>query len=65
MNGMRRVRGRTPGGGAVEVAHEAGRITGVTSVPEDPDEGYLTAGLVDLQVNGYAGLDVNGLEVTA
>lgn len=33
--------------------------------PDDEDLPYVAPGLVDLQVNGFAGIDVNGPDVTA
>ena len=33
--------------------------------PADEDLPYLAPGLIDLQVNGYAGIDVNGPDVTS
>jgi N-acetylglucosamine-6-phosphate deacetylase len=67
--------GRNPAGGLVQVTCADGRILSVAHRADpttDPDadattgEGpYLLPGLVDLQVNGYAGHDLNagGLEV--
>ncbi|MHA6624909.1 N-acetylglucosamine-6-phosphate deacetylase [Pseudonocardia sichuanensis] len=40
-------------------------ITHVREVPDAPDALWLLPGLVDLQVNGYGGHDVNGPDVTA
>lgn len=45
---------RVADGRLVEVSAAAGRV-----------EGWLAPGFVDLQVNGFAGFDVNGTEVTA
>jgi N-acetylglucosamine-6-phosphate deacetylase len=42
----------------MEVAFADGRITNIAAV-EATDSSWLSAGLVDLQVNGYAGLDLN------
>jgi N-acetylglucosamine-6-phosphate deacetylase len=39
-----------------------GRITGIGEGPSDAD-GWLAPGLVDLQVNGYAGHDLNAAGV--
>lgn len=59
------IRGRRPDGGAVEVSHDGHTIQAVRAVPAEPDEPLLLPGLVDLQVNGYGGCDVNGTAVTA
>jgi N-acetylglucosamine-6-phosphate deacetylase len=50
--------GRVPGGRGVRLHHRGGRITAVEPYPQAPDQ-WLLAGMIDLQVNGYAGLDVN------
>jgi N-acetylglucosamine-6-phosphate deacetylase len=42
---------------------EDGRVVDVAAATGQVD-GWLTPGFVDLQVNGFAGLDVNGPEVT-
>lgn len=60
MSGRRTLTGRdaaTGEGIAVEIS--AGRITAIAPSPDAADQ-WLAAGLVDLQVNGYAGLDLNG-----
>ena len=60
MSATRTLTGRDPATGegiAVEVS--GGRITSVAPASDVPDV-WLAAGLVDLQVNGYAGLDLNG-----
>ena len=53
------VTGRDPADGrGISVAFKAGVITGIE--PSDIDTGvYVSAGLVDLQVNGFRGLDLN------
>lgn len=51
-------------GRPVEVSVEQGRITSVTELAESParaDWPWLAPGLVDLQVNGGWGLDLNTL----
>lgn len=56
----RRLVGRDPRDGvglAVEIAD--GRVVGLESAEVAPDAAYLAPGLVDLQVNGYRGLDLN------
>jgi N-acetylglucosamine-6-phosphate deacetylase len=57
------VAGRLPGGRNVRVHHAGGRITAVEPYAQAPDR-WLLAGMIDLQVNGYAGLDVNAAELT-
>jgi N-acetylglucosamine-6-phosphate deacetylase len=52
------IAGRTPAGRGVRIHHGGGRITAVEPDPHAPDR-WLLPGLLDLQVNGYAGLDVN------
>jgi N-acetylglucosamine-6-phosphate deacetylase len=57
--------GRDPATGRpVEVRVADGRIASVRDAADADDE-WLTAGLVDLQVNGYAGADVNAADVDA
>ena len=56
--------GRDPATGAgiaVEIA--AGRISGIRSA-DAPSRTWLSRGLVDLQVNGYGGLDFNAPDLT-
>ncbi|MBF9036686.1 amidohydrolase family protein [Rhodobacterales bacterium HKCCE2091] len=58
------VRGRDPlTGEALSVTVEEGRIAAVEPAGGVPGH-YLSAGLVDLQVNGYLGRDLNGGAVT-
>jgi len=58
------VLGRDPTTGrGIAVRHEAGKIVAIDAVPAN-DHPYLAAGLVDLQVNGYGGLDLNDDAVT-
>ncbi|ACQ81595.1 N-acetylglucosamine-6-phosphate deacetylase [Beutenbergia cavernae DSM 12333] len=65
-----RVVGRDPGTGRlVEVLVDDGvvaqvRALGAEASSEPGGEPWLVPGLVDLQVNGFAGLDVNGPDVT-
>lgn len=54
-----RLEGRLISGEAVRVHVDGDRIGGVEALPDAPDV-LLVPGLVDLQVNGYAGFDVNG-----
>jgi len=59
----RTLTGRDPASGrALRVAVEDGRIAAVETV-RGPAELWLAPGLVDLQVNGFAGHDVNALDV--
>jgi len=53
---------RTGKGIAIEIAD--GRIAAIRPA-EDTGSRYLSAGLVDLQVNGFRGFDLNNGEVTA
>lgn len=50
--------GRTPAGRGVRVRYSAAGIEEVTDHPSAPDL-LLIPGLVDIQLNGYGGLDVN------
>ena len=56
--------GRDPATGrSVALSVEAGRITAIDAGPET-DEAYLSPGLIDLQVNGFAGHDLNAEGLT-
>jgi len=56
-----RILGRDPAtGGAIVVTTSGGMIASVEPA-EHGEKQWLSAGLVDLQVNGYAGHDLNGL----
>lgn len=56
-----RILGRDPAtGGAIVVTTSGGRIASVEPAAHGETQ-WLSAGLVDLQVNGYAGHDLNGL----
>lgn len=50
--------GRTADGRGVRVRYSAAGITEITDCPSAPDL-LLIPGLVDIQLNGYGGLDVN------
>ena len=55
--------GRVPGGRGVRLHHCDGRITAVEPYPQAADR-WLLPGMIDLQVNGYAGLDVNAAQLS-
>ena len=56
-----KLRGRDPATGRVlEVGTDGPVIAHVRHLPDAEDAPWLLPGLVDLQVNGYAGHDVNG-----
>ena len=57
------IAGRVPGGRGVRIHHSGGQITAVEPYPQAPGR-WLLPGMIDLQVNGYAGLDVNGPDLT-
>jgi N-acetylglucosamine-6-phosphate deacetylase len=60
-----RVTGRDPATGrTLCVTAEGSVIADVRQVPDPGDGLWLAPGLVDLQVNGFAGHDVNATEVT-
>ena len=55
---MSRIQGNIPGGGLVEVEIAAGRIAAGRALgPADPDKTFVGPGLVDIQINGFAGVD--------
>lgn len=58
------VAGRTASGTAVRVSWRDHVITSVEPIDTGADLPLLAPGLVDLQVNGYGGLDVNAESVT-
>src|SRR4051794_32945461 len=58
------IRGRLPTGRTVDVQFADGMITDVRDVPPRTDDPWLAPGFIDLQVNGYAGFDVNAADVT-
>ncbi len=61
---LTRLRGRDLLGRGIDVAIADGIVDSITSTDVAPDSPYLTPGLVDLQVNGFGGFDVNGPTVT-
>jgi len=61
---MLRIRGRDPATGqGIAITADGGRIAAVER-DEAPDAPFFSAGLIDLQVNGFAGLDLNDGAVT-
>ena len=53
-----RIQGNVPDGGLVEVEIEADRIASVHALgTADPSKPYVSPGLVDIQINGFAGVD--------
>jgi len=59
------ITGRDPATGiTLAVGIEDGRIADITR-PSEPAEAYIASGLVDLQVNGFGGIDLNTGTVTA
>ncbi len=62
---MQILRGKNPlDGTAIEVIFEDGVITDVRNT-EHEEQGWISPGLIDLQVNGYGGEDVNAEDVSA
>jgi len=58
------VLGRDPATGeGIAIRHDAGKIVGIGAAPADGLP-FLSAGLIDLQVNGFGGLDLNDNDVT-
>lgn len=63
--GSAEITGRDPrSGNTLRVIIEGGRVEQLEEIAEGSDL-YLCAGLVDLQVNGFAGCDVNADELSA
>lgn len=63
---QQRVVGRDPvSGRPTEVGYLGGRITGSAPAADQDDLPWIAPGLVDIQVNGFGGHDVNGPDVTA
>jgi N-acetylglucosamine-6-phosphate deacetylase len=57
--------GRDPASGqCIQIAVDDGIITSIKAC-DAPTDLWISAGLIDLQVNGYAGLDCNDLTATA
>lgn len=51
-------------GRPVEIEVEDGKIAAVRETGRDPGDVWVAPGLIDLQVNGFAGVDYNSPEVT-
>ena len=65
MTTTERVSGRDPTTGRpITVSVAAGRITAIAPGPNDVS-GWIAPGLVDLQVNGYAGTDLNAEDLAS
>jgi N-acetylglucosamine-6-phosphate deacetylase len=61
---MQSITGRDPLSGlSMEIAFHAGRIVSITDGPRE-ETAWLSAGLIDLQVNGYRGFDLNAEDLT-
>jgi N-acetylglucosamine-6-phosphate deacetylase len=61
---MRSISGRDPQSGQpIEVSIEAGRIASIRKTA-DGDSVWLSSGLIDLQINGYQGHDLNSGHLT-
>lgn len=64
MSGRSAIIGRVPASGAgIAIEVDAGRICAIHPA-EAPADTWLSPGLVDLQVNGYGGLDFNASDLT-
>ena len=60
MSATARIVGRDPGSGqGIAITCDAGVITAIGPAEVDGNSPYLSAGFVDLQVNGYGGNDLN------
>lgn len=58
-----RLTGRLPEGAGATVTIADGVISAIESVAVGDDAAWILPGLVDLQINGYGGFDVNGADV--
>lgn len=65
MSRGRTIVGRDPASGAgLAVGIDSGLIGTITPANLPPDAPYLAPGLIDLQINGYGGLDFNGPDLS-
>lgn len=64
MHGTAEITGRDPRSEhSIRVTVENGRIARVEEIEEETDY-YISAGFIDIQVNGYAGFDLNAVEIS-
>ncbi|HEX6681944.1 MAG TPA: N-acetylglucosamine-6-phosphate deacetylase [Candidatus Limnocylindrales bacterium] len=56
--------GRSADGHGIRVRVEGDRIAAVEQTAANPDDPFLLPGLIDLQVNGFGGYDVNADDLT-
>lgn len=56
--------GKLSDGSCVTIRWDGNQLTGVEPIEPRPDLPWLLPGLIDLQVNGYGGFDVNGADAT-
>jgi N-acetylglucosamine-6-phosphate deacetylase len=61
---MKTIRGKLLNGQVVELSISDGRITSVESIHGNGSELYLLPGFIDLQLNGYLGIDFNNPATT-
>jgi N-acetylglucosamine-6-phosphate deacetylase len=54
---MQKLRANIPGGGSAEIEISEGTITSLAIGPGDPALPFASPGFVDIQINGFAGVD--------
>ena len=65
-NSSSTVTGRLADGTPIRVRTRGARIDSATAIPRsEADDQLILPGLLDIQVNGYAGIDINAEDVTA